>query len=120
MFRKILLIVIASLPLAALVLLALICDVVAGDFSKARYCVIENTKPNRVLIRNCISSGRCPNRANNLRTSVDGTKVIVKWTVPEGVGPPEVRPAALNSVCAQVLTHAEAHALVRTPEWMIP
>lgn len=114
--HKLALAFLASLPLLGLVLLSFVCDAQAQrDLAKVRYCVIDNTSQHRVLIRNCIAVGRCQNRMGALRRSVDDTKVIIKWSTEDG--PPDVIPEALMGACSAVLTHAEAHALVRTREW---
>ena len=114
MYRRTLLLL-AAVPMLALVLLALVVDAGARDLSQLRYCVIDNTIQNRVLIRNCIAAGRCQNIMGRLRRSLDGSKVIVKWSLEDS--PPDVIPEALNTVCSAVLTNREAKALMATPEW---
>jgi hypothetical protein len=118
LYRRLLLVTLAALPLAALVLIALTCDAISRDLSQVRYCVLDNTPQHRVLIRNCIAAGRCQNGMTRLRASLDGSKVIIKWSLEDG--PPEVIPAAVKDVCSAILTNREAKALMATPEWSQP
>lgn len=113
--RRLLLVSLASIPLLLLVLVSLVCDVAARDLSQLRYCVVANTSPNRVLIRNCIAVGRCQNQMGQLRASLDRSHVIIKWSLEDA--PPDVIPAALAELCAQLLTNREAKVLMGTPEW---
>lgn len=131
-YRNAALLILACLPMLALIGVALFCgDALAQEKAAAvsadvsaklddmRYCVILDSAQNRDKMRDCIADKKCHQSSIfSGKRSRDGVYVLVKWVTPtkgeDGV------PPTIGAECVKALSHPEAFDLVRSPEWAEP